>query len=71
MATTPDTAAMAMVMTAILPTSIGAAFCAASAPAAGLSVAFSVMVERVPSPLAALSDANEFTLSEIQRPAFL
>ena len=68
---TPTTAEMAMVMTAILPMSNGAAFCAASAPAAGLSVAFSVMVERVPSPLAFLSAANLFTFSLIQRPAFL
>ena len=70
-AKTPSTALMAMVMTANLLTSNGAAFCAASAPAAGLSVAFSVMVDSVPSPLAFLSAANLFTLSLIQRPAFL
>ena len=67
---TPETAATAMVMPAIFPTSNGAALVAVSTPEAGLAVALSVMLDSVLSPLASFSEATLFTLSEIQRPAF-
>ena len=69
--TTPITAAIAMVMPAILPTSNGAALVAACAPAAGVVVAPSVMALKVPSPLLALASADLPIFSEIQRAAFL
>ena len=68
---TPATAAIAMVIPAILPMSNGAALVAASAPAAGAVVALWVMLLSVPSPLAALSEATLPILSEIHRAAFL